>query len=432
MTATMVRAKDLFVEEARGVTISEAMHRLPLGSLRPVSVTGEHVGPCPVCGGRDRFQVNPTKNAWLCRGAAQGKDAIGLAAHVLGLDLSRASDFLEACAAVAGRPVPDGQDEDPAEAAARAERLAARRRENEAKAAKRDQDANIYRERQQQLARGKWLNAQAEGLHSIYLARRLDRYARDLPVTPFLRSSMAETYWHGEDERDPRGVPVELFTGPAMVAPFVLPSGEIVGCHLTWIDLTRRPKFRPLLCDPKNPRGEALPTKKMRGTKKGGMIPLIGFYELDGLILPDRHRKRFVSGEGMENTLAVAIAEGPRADTIYAAAGDLGNLAGPADPGSRVAHPAIRKPDKNDVLRPVWVKGPIPKPDQRPADAMQVPPWINEILLIADGDSEPFATASDMARGKARLEAGGALTGIAWPPRGMDFADILALSPFGH
>ncbi|WP_244498207.1 primase-helicase zinc-binding domain-containing protein [Aureimonas ureilytica] len=397
-----------------------------------MSVTGEHVGPCPVCGGRDRFQVNPTKNAWLCRGAAQGKDAIGLAAHVLGLDLARASDFLEACAAVSGRPVPDGHEEDPTEAAARAERLAARRRENEAKAAKRDRDANIYRERQQQLARGKWLNAQPEGLHSIYLARRLDRYARDLPVTPFLRTSMVETYWHGEDERDPRGVPVELFTGPAMVAPFVLPSGEIVGCHLTWIDLTRRPKFRPVLRDPKTPRGEALPTKKMRGTKKGGMIPLIGFYELDGLILPDPHRTRFVSGEGIENTIAAALGDGVRADTIYAAAGDLGNLAGPADPASRITHPTLKKPNRNGVPRAVFVKGAVPKPDQSPADAMQVPPWITEILLVADGDSEQVSTVSDMQRAKTRLQSGGALVDVAWPPEGMDFADILALTPHGH
>ncbi|WP_062206767.1 hypothetical protein [Aureimonas sp. AU12] len=431
MSAVAARLRDLFVEEARGVGIGEAMPLLPLGGLRAMSVTGEHVGPCPLCGGRDRLQVKPGVG-WLCRGAAEGRDAIGLAAHVLGLDLKRGGDFLEACAAVLGRSVPDGRDEDEAATRERAERIAARKQAAEASAAQREGEAHDFRAAEQAKARGKWQHGEPDGLHLTYLARRLQRYIRDLPVAPFLRTIAAETYWHGRDERDPRRVPVELFTGPAMVAPFVAPSGHVIGCHLTWIDLARRPKFRPLILDPAAPRGDPLPSKKMRGTKKGGLIPLIGFYQHDGLILPDPHRPRFVSGEGIENTVIAALAEGPRADTIYAAAGDLGNLAGPADQTSRFTHPEIRKPDKNGVMRPVFVKGPIPRADQSPDDAMQVPPWVNEILLIADSDSEPYATASDMARGKARLGAGGAIVGIAWPPAGMDFSDIVSLSPLGN
>ncbi len=399
---------------------------LPLSGLRFASTTGEHVGPCPFCGGRDRLQVRPDKG-WLCRGAAEGRDAIGLAAHVLGLDQRR--DFLQACAAVLGRAVPDGQEVDEAEVRQHAERIAARQRETAAKAEADERAAHDFRLAEQTKARGKWLHAQPEGLHLTYLARRLDCYARELPVTPFLRTAPIETYWHGQDERKH---PVELLVGPAMVAPFVDPSGAVLGCHLTWIDLKRRPKFRPLIPDPEKPRGDPLPSKKMRGSKKGGLIPLVGFLELDGQILPDPHRHRFVSGEGIENTLAIAMAEGPRADTIYAAAGDLGNLAGPADLSGRFAHPEIKKPDKNGVLRPVWVKGWIPKADQSPSDAMQVPPGITEILLVADGDSEVYATASDMARAKARLGADGVNVTIAWPPRGFDFADILASHAYGH
>ena len=28
---------------------------------------GEYAGPCPFCGGRDRFRVQPEKGLWWCR-----------------------------------------------------------------------------------------------------------------------------------------------------------------------------------------------------------------------------------------------------------------------------------------------------------------------------------------------------------------------------
>ncbi|WP_244498360.1 DUF7146 domain-containing protein [Aureimonas ureilytica] len=429
MTAVRSSLRDLFVEEARGVEMAAALSNLPLSHLNDRIARGELIGACPACGGKDRLGVNPGKPAWVCRGSDGGRDAIGLAAHVLGLDVSRSGDFLEACAAVLGRPVPGDTEENDAERRDREARIAERKRQNEEAAAKRDREANDFRAAEQSRARGKWLHAKLDGLHVTYLARRLDCYAHELPVAPLLRTSPAETYWYGKDDRDPRSVPVELFTRPAMVAPFVAPSGHVIGCHLTWIDLDRRPKFRPVILDAK---GEPLPSKKMRGTKKGGMIPLIGFYELDGLILPDPHRPRFVAGEGIENTLAIALAEGPRADTIYAAAGDLGNLAGPADAKRRFAHPTLKKADKNGVMRPVWIASSTPKLDQTLDDALQAPAGVTDILLLADGDSEVHATASAMARARTRLGAGGARVDVLWPPRGYDFADLLALSSLGQ
>jgi Zinc-binding domain of primase-helicase len=37
--------------------------------LRKVATTrgGEWAGPCPFCGGRDRFRVQPEKGLWFCR-----------------------------------------------------------------------------------------------------------------------------------------------------------------------------------------------------------------------------------------------------------------------------------------------------------------------------------------------------------------------------
>lgn len=43
--------------------------------LRKIAVThgGEWAGPCPFCGGKDRFHVQPGENRWLCRGCTGGK-----------------------------------------------------------------------------------------------------------------------------------------------------------------------------------------------------------------------------------------------------------------------------------------------------------------------------------------------------------------------
>jgi hypothetical protein len=45
----------------------------------------EYAGPCPVCGGRDRFGVNTRKQVWNCRGCDQGGDVVALVQHAGGL-----------------------------------------------------------------------------------------------------------------------------------------------------------------------------------------------------------------------------------------------------------------------------------------------------------------------------------------------------------
>jgi hypothetical protein len=54
----------------------------------------EYVGPCPVCGGRDRFGVNGHKQVWNCRGCDQGGDVIALVQHVEGLSFQAAVERL--------------------------------------------------------------------------------------------------------------------------------------------------------------------------------------------------------------------------------------------------------------------------------------------------------------------------------------------------
>jgi hypothetical protein len=57
---------------------------------------GEYVGACPVCGGRDRFSINPKRRIWNCRGCGKGGDVIAFVQHLRGLG------FLEAVRDLAG------------------------------------------------------------------------------------------------------------------------------------------------------------------------------------------------------------------------------------------------------------------------------------------------------------------------------------------
>jgi hypothetical protein len=44
----------------------------------------ERCGPCPICGGTDRFAINSLKGVWHCRGCAKGGDVIELVRHLDG------------------------------------------------------------------------------------------------------------------------------------------------------------------------------------------------------------------------------------------------------------------------------------------------------------------------------------------------------------
>ena len=77
--------------KARSVPIEEVIasrgHRLR-------RCGGELIGPCPVCGGRDRFAVNPKKAVWNCRGCGKGGDVIHLVRHLDGCGFNDAIEQL--------------------------------------------------------------------------------------------------------------------------------------------------------------------------------------------------------------------------------------------------------------------------------------------------------------------------------------------------
>ncbi|WP_027057380.1 DUF7146 domain-containing protein [Mesorhizobium loti] len=398
----------LFVEDARAVSIEAAAKVL---GLIFKSSAAEHPQPCPQCGGTDTFAFNTSKQKWNCRtGGAGGNDAIGMAAHCFGLDAHRRDGFLEACSIVLARPVPDHAGSS-AVGTALLERIEQRQLHNRAEASAKAERQAGFRERERAKAVAIYDAAAPVGRYGRLVADYLEaRGCGHIGASRWLRHASALPYWHGQDDGRPR----ELHRGPAMVAPFIGPDLLAIGCHITWIDLTRPPKYRPLLVDQLT--GETLPTKKMRGSKKGGLIPLFG----------EPHAARWVGGEGIENGAAFAAWEGWRGDTFYFAAGDLGNLAGPAEVSSRFAHPTLNRLDSKGIARPVMVAGPLPKADRAREDAMWVAEHVSELVLLADGDSERVMTAAAMARARARHARPGRLIPIVWPRDGCDFAGIAA------
>ncbi|NGO64213.1 hypothetical protein G6N76_11040 [Rhizobium daejeonense] len=415
----MNAAIEEFVINARAVDFDVAADRLNV----PDAPKGkpEYQGPCPRCGGNDRFAVNRKKGVWVCRGADGGRDGIGLAAHLLHLDLRRREEFLEACAAVLGEEVPEGAErESDEEREARLKRIAEAKAKADTNRQDKEKKQADFREKEVGKARGIYLNAvdcRRDEPDALEGARVISSYLQArtgfVPaggVFENLRFIPRCTYWHGQDDF---GRPLALHEGWAMIAPFVNTEGRIIGCHQTWIDLSQLPKRRPVLLDAD---GAALPTKKMRGTKKGGFIPVYG----------DPSAKRWMGGEGIETLCAVAAPEGWRDDTFYFAAGDIGNLAGPADPKSAFNHPTLKKEDAAGRLRAIRVQGPVPRTDSDAGDVLHVPEHVSELVLLADGDSEPVATASAMARAEARHAREGRQVSTWWPPEGQDFAEAMA------
>jgi putative DNA primase/helicase len=60
----------------------------------------ELVGPCPRCGGDDRFSINPGKQLWNCRHCDVGGSVIDLVKHIDGCD------FIAACETLTREPPP--------------------------------------------------------------------------------------------------------------------------------------------------------------------------------------------------------------------------------------------------------------------------------------------------------------------------------------
>ena len=88
---------EAWVQRARAVPIEDEIDRRSI-KLKRVGV--ELVGPCPACGGNDRFAINIKKQVFNCRGCSIKGDVIQLVEHLDGID------FIAACTTLAGEPPP--------------------------------------------------------------------------------------------------------------------------------------------------------------------------------------------------------------------------------------------------------------------------------------------------------------------------------------
>jgi hypothetical protein len=86
-----------WIDKARAMRIEDEIAR------RGIILRGknERCGPCPVCGGEDRFSINIAKQVFNCRGCDVGGDVIALVQHLDG------GEFNDAVATLAG-PKPNG------------------------------------------------------------------------------------------------------------------------------------------------------------------------------------------------------------------------------------------------------------------------------------------------------------------------------------
>lgn len=356
----------------------------------------DRAGPCPVCGGTDRFAIHTKKNTFNCRvcGIAGG-GVIDLVMQTEGVE------FLAACEMITGRK---------AEAAPDPARMEALRSEAVASEAAREAEAERYREQARRDARAIWEKAwpvesvkhdvvaeyfriRGLGGGSIDLADRGWARALGLP----LRCNKLD-YWHDGKK---------LGEAPVMIAPIQFPDGHFAGVHLTWLD-PGQPKGKLALFDAK---GGELPAKKVRGVHRGCAIRLV----------TPPAATRLVMGEGIETTMT-AVARAREFATAYWAGVALGNMSGKA----------ARKPEGG------WLHD---QPDLDDINCFLPPDWCEELVYLCDSDAPRNHTEEKVVRGLKRallLRQAAIAAGAALPPlvvsyvpplgEGMDLNDLVRVT----
>jgi hypothetical protein len=348
------------------------------------------VGACPLCGGgkrATRFEIKGA--AWMCAVCAQGGDAIALVRACTGRDFRGAVEFLGGARALS----PDEE-----------RRLEDKRRREEAR---REALAEGYRAKEIAAARRIWEGDRPTLCDPASLDAYLGARGVARPRSAQLRLAADLPYFHGEtvDEHG-RAEPILLWRGPAMIAAATDSGGVFRAAHITWLSPDCRAKLT--LADPES--GEILPAKKVRGAKQGAKIVL-----RDGGATP----RRLFLGEGIETVLSVATAlrragRLGRADAFWSSV-DLGNLGGPHE--GTVAHPEA----KSAAGRALRVPSDIPAE----GPAIVIPDSVEELVLLGDGDSDPFLTGMTLRRGARRYARPGRVVRIAMAPSGADFNDVL-------
>lgn len=350
-------------------------------------VGGEWNGPCPVCGGRDRFWVDEGKNLFLCRMSGTAGDPIRLIRYKHGSTFAEAVEMLTGTRAL---PV-------------------AERRQATA------EDDNVYREKARRRAYAIWQCGKpieiARGGHLVVRYLALRGIAMPGWRIKALREIDQLAYWHrAKGERDL----AIIHKGPAMLAAITGPDGRFIGVHRTWLDLSR-PNGKAMIVDPDT--SEPLNAKKVEGSQRGGKIVLRDG-EAGGVC---------ALGEGIETVLSwaelqVSAGSGPWLKPALWCGINLDNIAGKAE--GQIPHPSLTATDSLGRVRRVKIGS--HEPDLSDDRCLQVPADdFEKLILLGDGDSDRFATQAAMLRARNRFELCGHDAAIDWAPDGKDWNDVL-------
>lgn len=370
---------DTRLAEAHGIPMDEVVDRLGIAGLKRLG--SELVGPCPVCGGTDRFGVNVLTNVFQCRkecGPHAKGDQVSLVQLVLGKTFPEALEWL----------VGPRQELSPDERRA----IDARAAENKLR---RDEAARRARELAITQAQGVWDRARpAEGtLARDYLVRR-GIPTHMLALMPKCLRFIAELPFTVPVKGEP-GRWRTVHTGPAMIAAVQDDTGRLGAVHRTWIDLDQ-PSGKAWIVDPEGEHAD-LPAKKVLGSKKGGAIRLRS----------PRDATTMVMGEGIETTLSALVAEAVPFSAAFWAGVDLGNMAGRRQLGQGLRYAGL--------------------PDLGDDEAFVPPKQIRKLVFVQDGDSDPKLTRAKLEAGLRRAMAlRPGLTGaIVHAGEGRDLNDVL-------
>lgn len=363
------------VSDTKAQDMDALLQMLGISNLKRFGV--ERIGPCPQCGGDDRFGVNTRKRMFQCRRCGGKGDAIGLVQFVLGLDFRAALDWL--C----------GPQQELTE-----DQRRARAAQDAANSARKAKEEAAFRAKAVAQARDIWQAGQRAEDSPVrdYLALR--GITRDLlPHLPACLRFHPDLAYMVQGQG---GEWLQAHRGPAMLAAIQGQDDRFSAVHRTWFD-TSAPQGKVAIRHPVS--GDSQSRKKSWGSKKGGTIRLIrGTAPV------------LVMGEGIETTLTAAIS-GVWPEAHFWAGVDLGNMAGRRESGPGLKYAGI--PDLDDP------------------EAFVPPPWVQQLVYVMDGDSEPRLTRAQLEAGlrRAMIKVPGLKGQIAVCPVGKDLNDLLMEGP---
>ena len=343
-------------------------------------------GPCPMCGGEDRFAIHKLKNRWYCRQCVDPSsgDVIALVQATENLGYKQALERITGRKAEA--PI------DPKEAERRKKRAA------DAKA-KRERDEQRYRQRAiddaKKIIRQSVPLAPGGAVEQYFRIRGLDKLADAIAENRnklWLREIPA---YHRMDSFKEGGKTVrkQVDVCPAMVGEIYVPGAGVQAVHMTFLD-ANAPKGKRSIVHPQT--NKPLQSKWIRGSMRGGAI----------MLFTPKNFKRIVIGEGIETVLSV-LQEGYQPATAYWCGASLTGMAGASDM-NREGKDKAQWPDLN-------------------AQAFVPPETCEELVLLQDSDSDGQATQNQLLRcaRRAKLLRPNISVRIAEAANGKDFNDML-------